>query len=209
MRSKKKYHPLHVATADMDGVSLPETLAAFIPAWTAREYARQFLRAHPRDRTPWKTLRSACANLQKLVASGLHAFFEAYLARTERLLTNNNQRGFYKHLKSAVGLEVTKARSEQFIRDEDVTLLREMVRIRERWAGFCHKLLIAKSLKLDPTLIDLSPPRTPTLSLEDEASMDEMTEALQGMSNCESCGARWSPGRTPENRPPGIRSVLS
>ena len=70
-------------------------------------------------------------------------------------LANNHQRIFYKHLKSMVGLEGTKARSEQFLRDEDGTLLREEVRIRERWSGFYHKILNTKSLKLDPTVIDL------------------------------------------------------
>ena len=45
--------------------------------------------------------------LQKVIAADLHAYFEAYLAETERLLANNDQRGFYKPLKSRVGLEGT------------------------------------------------------------------------------------------------------
>ena len=61
--------------------------------------------------------------------------------------------------------------------------VRDMVRIRERWPGFILKLLNTKSLKLDPTIIDLLPPRPLKLSLEDELSMQEMTEALGGMSN--------------------------
>ena len=61
----------------------------------------------------------------------MHAYFEEYLAETERLLANDDQRGFPKH-QSTVGLGRTKARSEQFIRDEDGTLLRDKVRIRER-----------------------------------------------------------------------------
>ena len=127
------------------------------------------MRAHPRDTTAWKTLRYACAHLQKVIATGLHVCFEAYLAETERLLANNDQRCFYK-----VGLEVTKSRSEQFIRDEGDTLLRDKVRIRERWAGFCHKLVYTKSLKLDPTIIDPLPPRPPKLSVEDETSVVSM-----------------------------------
>ena len=64
-----------------------------------------------------------------MIAAGLHAYFEEYLTETERLLANNDdQRGFYKHLKSAVGLEGIKARSEHFIGDEDGTLLRDKVR---------------------------------------------------------------------------------
>ena len=45
-----------------------------------------------------------------------------------------------------------------------------------------------KSLKLDATIIDLVPPRPPKLSLEDEPSMDEMTEALRGKSNLKAVG---------------------
>ena len=116
-----------------------------------------------------------------MIAAGLHAYFEAYLAETEGLLANNDQRGFYTHLKSTVGLEGTKARSQQFIRDEDGTLLRDKVRMRDRWAGFNFKRLTTKSLKLDTTIIDLLPPRPPKLYLEDKPSMDEMTEALMGM----------------------------
>ena len=87
----------------------------------------------------------------------MHAYFEeAHLAETERLLGNNDQRGFCKHLMNMVGLKGTKARSKQFIRDEDGTPLREKVRIRERWSEFCHKLRNTKSLKLDPTIIDLA-----------------------------------------------------
>ena len=140
-----------------------------------------------------------------MIAAGLHAFFEAYLAETERLLANNDQKGFYKHLTSTVGLEGTKARSEQFNRDEDGTLLRDKVRIRERRRGFYHKLSNTKSLKLDRTIIDLMPPRPLKLSLGNEPSMDEMTEDVK----LESIRARWSPGRTPESRPPCIRPVLS
>ena len=46
----------------------------------------------------------------------MHTYFDAYLAETERLLANNAQRGLYKNI---VELEGTKARNEQFIRDED------------------------------------------------------------------------------------------
>jgi len=166
----------------------PETVAAFKVAWTAREDARQLLRVYPRDSTAWKKLRSACANLQEVVAAGVNAYFEEYLAETEKFLASSDQRGFYKHLKSTVGLQGTKARSEQFIMDEDGTLLRDQARIRERWAGHYHKLLNTKSLKLDPTIIDLVPPRPLKLSLGNEPSIDEMMEAVKGMSNWKAVG---------------------
>ena len=53
------------------------------------------------------------------------------------------------------------------------------VRIRERWSGFYPKLLNTYPLKIDPTINDLLPPRPLKLSLGDEPSMDEVTEALK------------------------------
>ena len=112
-----------------------ETSAAFTISWNAREDARRFVRVNPRDRTAWKTLRTAYANLRGVIDAGLHAYFETNLAETRRLRADNDQRGFYKHLKGTMGLGGHKARSEQFIMDEDCTLLRDKVRIRERWGG--------------------------------------------------------------------------
>ena len=62
----------------------------------------------------------------------MNAYFEEYFVETERLLADNDQRGFYKHLKGMVGLGGRKVKSEQFIMDEDGTLLRDKVRIRKR-----------------------------------------------------------------------------
>ena len=75
-------------------------------------------------------------------------------------VSNNDQRGFWKHLKCTVGFGRKNARSEQVIRDEYGTLLRDAVRIRERWVRLFHNLLNTKSLKLDPTIIELFLPRT-------------------------------------------------
>ena len=70
-----------------------ETSAAFTIACNAWEDARQFMRVNPGDRTAWKTLRTACANLRAVIDAGLHAYFEEYLAETERLLADNDHRG--------------------------------------------------------------------------------------------------------------------
>ena len=70
-----------------------ETSSAFTIAWNARGNARRFMRVNPGDRTAWKTLRTACANLRAVIDAGLHAYFEEYLAETERLLADNDHRG--------------------------------------------------------------------------------------------------------------------
>ena len=56
---------------------------------------------------------------------------EHYFAETEGLHTDNDRRGFLKHLKGTVGWGGRKERSEQFIMDEDGTLLRDKVGIRK------------------------------------------------------------------------------
>ena len=81
------------------------------------------------------------------------------LAETERLLADNDQQGFYKHLKGTVGLGGRKARIEQFIMEEDGTPLRDKVHIREGWVGFFQTLLNKKSPKLNPTISALFPQR--------------------------------------------------
>ena len=134
-----------------------ETSAAFIIAWDAGEDARRLMRVSPRDKTAWKTLRTACANLPGVIDAGLHAYFEEYPPETEGFLADNDQRGFYKHLKGMVGLGGRKAISEQFIMDEDGTLLRDKVRLRERCGGFFQTLLNNKSPKLAPTISALLP----------------------------------------------------
>ena len=70
-----------------------ETSAAFTIAWNARKDAGRFMRVNARERTAWKTLRTACANLRAVIDAGLHAYFEEYLAETERLLADNDHRG--------------------------------------------------------------------------------------------------------------------
>ena len=123
-----------------------------------------------------------------MIDEGLHAYFEEYLAETERLLADNDQRGFYKHLKGTVGLDSRKARSEQFIMDEDGTLLKDKVLVLERWAGYFGTLLNTKTPKLDPTISGLFPQRPLAPSLGDEPIMDGMTAVIRGMPNWKTVG---------------------
>ena len=100
-------------------------------------------------------------------------------------------------MKSKVGLEGEKARIERFIRDVKGTLLRDRMRIRERWARFYHTFWNTKSLTLSPTIIDLLPPRPLEESLRDEPSMDEMTDVIKGMSNWKAVGPDGVPSELP------------
>ena len=62
------------------------------------------------------------------------------------------------------------------------------MRIREQWARFYHTLLNTESLKLDPAIIDLLPPRPLGVSLGVEPSVDEMTEIIKGMPSWKAVG---------------------
>ena len=123
-----------------------------------------------------------------MIDAGLLVYFEEYLAETEIILADNDQQGFYKHLKGAGGLDGRKARSEQFIMDEDGTLLKDKVRIFQRWARYFGTLLNNKSSKLDPTTSGLFPQRPLAPSLGDEPTMDDMTAVIRGMPNWKAVG---------------------
>lgn len=69
-----------------------------------------------------RPLRTACANLRGVIDAGLHIYFGGYLVETERLLADNDQRGFHNHLKGMVGMDGRNTAIEQSIMDEDDTL---------------------------------------------------------------------------------------
>ena len=101
------------------------------------------------------------------MAAEAHPCFGKYPVETERLLASNDQKGLCLGPEEQSGLGGATARSEQFIRDEDDTLLRDKVQIGE--------LLDTESLQLDPTIAGLSPTRPHKLSLEHGPSFDDMT----------------------------------
>ena len=144
-------------------------------------------------KTALKMLMTACANLRGVIDAGWHAHVQEYLAEAERLLAENDQRGFYKHVKGTVGLAGRNVRSEQFIMDQDGTLLRGKVRIRERWGGFLQTVLNKNSPKLDPVVSALFLQRPLIPSLGDELTIDGMTGIIRGMPNWNAVGQYFCP----------------
>ena len=49
------------------GCGFAETSAAFTETWDARDKARRRLRINPREKTAWKTLKTMCAHLRKVI----------------------------------------------------------------------------------------------------------------------------------------------
>ena len=66
-------------------------------------------------------------------------------------------------------------------------LPKDKVRILEQWARYFFTLLITKSPKLDPAIIDLFPQRLLAPSL-DELTMDEITAVIRAMPNWKAVG---------------------
>lgn len=90
------------------------------------------MRVNPSDETTWKAPRTACVKLRDVIDEGLYAYVNEYLAETERLLNENDQWGFGKHLKGTVWLGGRKPRSDKFLMDVDGMLLTDKLRICER-----------------------------------------------------------------------------
>ena len=98
---------------------------------TAREDARYFLRTHPRDagiepREDTDIYLRVRTCRKEVIAAALHAYFEEYLAETERplLTANDDQSGFYNHLIKGARWdwnELKRAASSPFIGDDDST----------------------------------------------------------------------------------------
>jgi len=159
-------------------------------ALCARAEARQLMRSRQESnrRVEWKALKAACAHVQDVIGAGVNSHFNQFITELERIIESGDQRGFYKHLKGTVGMEGTRVKEEQYIRDEDGVLLRNKGEIRSRWVRFFNTLLNTKSPKLDPTILERFPTRPVALSLGDEPTMIEMTEAIRSMANEKAVG---------------------
>ena len=120
--------------------------------------------------------------MQEVIGAGVNSHFQPVHHRV------GETRGFYKHLTGTVGMEGTRVKEEQYIRDEDGILLRNQGEIRSRWVWFFNTLLNTKSPKLDPTILERFPARPVALSLGDEPMMIEMTEAIRIMANEKAVG---------------------
>ena len=149
-------------------------------------------RQEPNRRVEWKVLKAACAHVQDVVGAGVN-FTSTRSSSSWSESSRADPRGFYKHLKGTVGMEGTRVKEEQYIRDEDGILLRNKGEIRSRWVRFFNTLLNQKSPKLDPIILERFPTRPVALSLGDEPTMIAMTEAIRSMANEKAAG----PGSLP------------
>ena len=89
---------------------------------------------------------------KRVRSAAIVRFFERHVVELEKPLRMGDQHRFFQNIKS-VQLEETKKVESQYVRDEEGRLLRDIGRICERWVGFFHSLLNAKSDILDPDIL--------------------------------------------------------
>ena len=97
--------------------------------------------------------------MQDVIGASVNSHFNQFVTELERIIASGDQRGFYKHLKGAVGTEGMRVKEEQYMRDEDGILLRNKGEIRRRGVRFFNTLLNTNSPKLDPTILERFPAR--------------------------------------------------
>ena len=96
-------------------------------------------------------------------------------------MRSGDQHGFFQNI-TAVQLEETNELESQCVRDEGGRLLRDKVRIRERWVRFIRSLLKAKSDMLD---LDV-PKNLPQRGME--STEEEIATAMKAMTNAKAVG---------------------
>ena len=96
-------------------------------------------------------------------------------------MRNGDQHGCFQNI-TAVQLEETNKLESQCVRDEGGRLLRDKVRIRERWVRFIRSLLKAKS-----DMLDLDVPKSlPQRGME--STEEETATAMKAMANAKTAG---------------------
>ena len=93
-----------------------------------------------------------------------------------------NQAGFYKHVMT-MNPEEKRDRSSAYIKDENGVPLRGVELIRERWVGWFHTLLNAKSPRLGPNIAEHLDQLPEDMPLEVQPTMQELADAICLLAN--------------------------
>ena len=149
--------------------------------------AWQRLKMDTRDAQLWRTVRKGCNWLKKVRSEAVVRFFERHVVELEKQLRVEDQHGFFQNIKS-VQLVETKKVASQYIRDEEVRLLRNKGRIRERWVRFFRSLLNAKCDILDPDIPKRLPQHPVASTLGIELTEEEIATAMKAMANAKVVG---------------------
>ena len=153
-------------------------------AWQPREEARGHLRTEPTSVTFERPYRE---NLRKVRKAAVLSFFWDFVRKLETRGREGDQPGFYKHLKT-MNLEGKRDRSSAYVKDENGLLLRDVELVRERRVRWFHALLIAKSPKLDPNIVEGLYQWPENMPLGVQPTMQELTGAIRSLANGKAVG---------------------
>ena len=145
-----------------------------------REEARRHLRAEPHSSNLRKAVKMAGKTLRKVRKAAVLSLFWDFIRKLETRTREGDQAGFYKHLKT-VNLEGRRDRSSAYVKDENGVLLRYVELIRERWVGWIHTLLNAKSPKLDPNIAEGLDQWPENMALGVQPTMQELTNVIRSL----------------------------
>ena len=115
------------------------------------------------------------------------SFFWDFVRKLETRTREDDQAGFYKHLKT-MNLKGKRDRSSAYVKDENGVLLRNVELVRERWVRWFHTLLNAKSPRLDPNIAEGLDQWPGNIPLEVHPTMQELTDAIRSLSDGKAVG---------------------
>ena len=102
-----------------------------------------------------------------MIQVGVDRYLDVYARELEEHTRAGDMRGWYKHLKGGWRLSGRPLDGEQYIRDEDGTLLRDNDLINERWVRYLSTLPNTVLATIDRTGIEKTTQRPIALSLGD------------------------------------------
>ena len=123
--------------------------------WQQREEGRKHLRPEPHNNNLRKSVKMAGKNLRKVRKVAVLSFFWDFVRKLETRAREDDQAGFYKHIKTMnLKRSVTAARRTSKKIENDNVLLRDAEHIRERRVRWFHTFLNAKSPKPDSNIAE-------------------------------------------------------
>ena len=132
-------------------------------------------------------VRRENTRVHRVCNDAFERFLERHVQGMGEDLRQRGQRGLFHRCKS-LKIEDTRKVSSQFIRDEEVIMLRDPGLILGRWARFFGTLLNSKYDKLRLDIIEELPQWPITHDLGVESTESELIGALRSMANTKAVG---------------------
>ena len=126
-------------------------------------------------------------NLGEVRKIAVLSFFWDFVRKLETRTREDDQAGFYKHLKT-MNLEGKRDHSSAYVKDENGVLLRDAELIRERWVRWFHTLLNTKSPRLDPNIAEGLDQWPENMALGVQPTMQELTDAIRLLASGKAVG---------------------